>query len=210
MVPNQKLQPYEKVANALKEGNLNFSRAAQLIGERPDKVSVAVRCTNGSGKRSIEIRNKIAELIGMDPLEIWDPSMMSPTRKPAQKRHGYSKAVPIDKLTEEEWKTMEPRERVRSLLTMEGMTVRDLAQTIDVPYSSLTGAIYGNHNIAMRRRVAEYLNIDPSKVWPNLDNFAQPRIEVEDAIKQKPGLKTFFGFGDMTRTIKMNSAKNEK
>lgn len=64
---------HEIIRAAMKQRDLDFSELAEAINEkRPDKVSLAVRCTTGNHRRSIEIRKKVAQALDLDPAQVWD------------------------------------------------------------------------------------------------------------------------------------------
>ena len=191
--------PHEIVREAMKRQDLTLRLIATRLGERPDKLSIAVRGTSGVSRRSIELRHKVAELLSLDPYKVWDKDMMtvrSPTANNKKK-----KVTPVSELSEEQWNVMSGRERVRAMLTERKMTLRSLGEKLDnMPFSTVTKAIYGYPYEEARKKIAAFFMKEPHEIWPDLYSAQlaeddPPRPESVDDLS--PGLKTFLGFGNM-------------
>ena len=182
------------IKNALRQNGLKLRELAEKLGEPPSKVSLAIRGTSGVGAKPIEIRMKIAEFLGLDPYEVWDAPFLTP--KPRQKG-GNRKVKRRMEYEKEDWEALAPKDKVRSVLAEFDMTVRDLSSILDIPYSTLTSAVYGNFNSDARLKIAEHLAIPAETIWPELHSPPVSNDDFEAQLQLRPDLRKMHGFGDM-------------
>ncbi|WP_299083429.1 helix-turn-helix transcriptional regulator [uncultured Ruegeria sp.] len=182
------------IKTLLKQNDLKLLDLAKQLGESPSKLSLAIRCTNGVTPKSIEMRKKIAKFFDLDPYEVWDAVFLTPkerkkgvTRK-LKRRFEYS---------EKEWSELLPNDKVRSILAEFDMTIRDLSSILEIPYSSVTAAIYGNYNSPAREQIAEYLKMPVELLWPDLHHIPPEKVNLEALLRKRPDLRTLYGFGNM-------------
>ncbi len=201
-------RPSEVIRAALKQHGLTLRALGEQLGERPEKLSVAVKCTNGVGPKAIELRKKVAEVLGLDPYEVWDPVFMTPK---IRQKGGYSKLKRRMEMSEDEFEALSPKDKVRSILADFDTNVRELAELLDIPYSTLTSAIYGNFNDDARKRVAEYLRVPPEDIWPDLYARYDLKLKVpfKELLSKNPDLKTLHGFGDFTKPFDADPTRSE-
>jgi len=197
---------HEIIRAAMKERGLDFTAMAALIDEpRVDKLSVAVRCSSGTGQRAIEIRRKIARALDLEPENVWDKVYLEQRKV---ERTGYKKAKFARDIKPAEWATLSPAERVRALAAERDLSLVHLAEHFGLPYKNFTNHIYGtltNHEV--RLAVADFFKIHPSKIWDK--KYAAPEksatVPLEDQITANPELEVWLGFGDLTKTYKSKS-----
>lgn len=68
---------------------------------------------------------------------------------------------------------LEPRERVKRLLALRGMAVRDLADRLGVTEGHLSQVLSGQRPYeGTRRRIAAELNVAAEIIWPELSDAA--------------------------------------
>ncbi|MFG5384457.1 hypothetical protein [Yoonia sp. R2-816] len=182
------------IKNALRQNGLKLFEVAENLGESPSKVSLAIHCTSGVGPKPIETRKKIARFLGLDPYEVWDASFLTP--KPRQKG-GNRKVKRRMEYTKDDWAALVPKDKVRSILAEFDTTVQDLSSILDIPYSTLTSAIYGNFNSDARLKIAEHLAVAPEKIWPELHSTPVSSVDFEAQLRLRPDLRKMYGFGDM-------------
>ena len=199
----------EIIRTAMRERGLTYKDVADQLGEKyPDKLAVAVRCSSGLGRRSIELRKRIAELLSLKPDDVWDEVHLTiRARKPTA---GFSKAKFSWQWTDEEWATIPSRERIRSLLADIDLKLTDVAKILNIPYGTLTNAIYGKSTDDVRRRVAEVVERPIEMIWPDIYNQPASKVSLRKAIAVNPGLTMFLGFGDMTRSVKGRAWKPQQ
>jgi len=186
----------------MKRQNLDYAGIAERIGEkRTDKLSVAVRCTNGVGRRAIEIRIKIAAALGLDPEQVWDKIYLQ--QRP-RGHAGYSKVQPANTISENDWRKMAPSARVRALLVENELNIQQLSEMYGVTYRVMTNNIYGNtasHDL--RLKIAKQFNRAPEDIWDNIYGSEDPRKNgpISKALAKQPQLAAFLGFGDLTKNL---------
>ncbi len=187
--------PAEEVIKAmLKLNGLKLRDLAEHLGENPSRLSVAIRCTNGVGPRPIERRKKIAKFFDLDPYEVWDASLLTSKEKPKSGNWSVRRRI---EYSEKAWTELPPKDKVRSILAEHNMTMRDLSSNLEIPYSTMTGAIYGNYNSSAREKIAEYLKIPVDLLWPDLHHIPTEKVKLKALLKKRPDLRALHGFGDM-------------
>lgn len=199
MAPNSPGKPAaEIIREAMKAKQIDQREMAERIGERADKLSIAIRCSSGSGPRSIEIRRKIAAFLALNPEEIWEEVYLTP-RKVAPSQGVKLTVKRASDVSEDEWTQMDPAKRVRSLLRELNIDLATLAEALDVSYRVLTNNIYGaTVNNVLRPKIAEFLGVSPSRIWDDLyvPEGARDKRPLGQALRDDKGLKAFHGFGD--------------
>ena len=196
MTPNFK-SGHEIIRAAMEARGLTYQQIAVEIGEKnQEKLSVAVRGSSGRGRQSVELRRKVAEFLSLDPAEVWDEVYLQVRSRKGT--GGYSKVKRSFQWTPEEWAAITPSERLRSILADMDMTLVSLAKVLKVHYSSLTNAVYGEENEALRARIAEFIERPAEEIWPDLHRKPQSGVPLRKAMAGNPGLKLFLGFGNMT------------
>lgn len=204
MAPKQGLKNAHSIVRAvMKQRGITYRELAARIGEpNTEKLSVAVRCTSGFGRKTIELRKRIAEELDLIPEDVWEKAHLE--LRPTRHTIGYSKVVGRSRLKEEEWKGLRSSEKIRSILADMDMTFRSFAEYLKVPYSSMTNAVYGNSNNAMRRRIADDLKINVEEIWPELYTTLEKKVPLAALSDEEgSGLKAFLGFGAMVNCAKV-------
>ncbi|WP_299749938.1 hypothetical protein [uncultured Tateyamaria sp.] len=187
--------PAEDVIKAkLKQNGIKLLHLAEQLGENPSKLSLAIRCTNGVGPKPIERRKKIAKCFELDPYDVWDASWLTPNKK---KKGGNQRVKRRIEYSEGDWSELSPKDKVRSVLAEYDMTMRDLSKILEIPYSTLTAAVYGNDNVSVRKKIAEYLAMPVELLWPDLHHEPKEKVNLEALLKERPDLRKLYGFGDM-------------
>jgi lambda repressor-like predicted transcriptional regulator len=198
MTPTPNLKSgHEIIRAAMEARGLTYQQIATDIGEKnQEKLSVAVRGSSGRGRKSIELRRKIAEYLSLDPADVWDKVYLEV--RPIKGRTGYKKVKRTFQWTPEEWAAITPSERLRSILADMDMTLVTLAKVLKVPYTSLTNAVYGEENEALRARIAEFIERPAEDIWPEIYHKQESGVQLRKALAGNAGLKLFLGFGNMT------------
>lgn len=198
MSQNKKLiLPQDRIKETLASFGMNMIDLSSQVGASPNQVSIAIRCAGGVGPGAVELRKKIAETLQLDASQVWDEQFM--TVPETMERNGYAPVKPKSELTDEEWGELSPSERVRALLVEHSMTIKDLAEEMEISYRKLTNSIYGKTaSNDVRRKVARSLEIEPWKIWP--EHFVDPEDDItgsiNDRLKDDPeAMASFLGFG---------------
>jgi len=191
---------HEIIRAAMKQRDLDFSELAEAINEkRPDKVSLAVRCTTGNHRRSIEIRKKVAQALDLDPAQVWDEVYLKESQN--KKQGGNHPIKPANKISKREWKTMSPASRVRALAAQKNITLEEIGKKFGVSYKSVTNHIYGitaKHEI--RLGIAKLFAKKPEEIWPDLySSLPDEDLDFNEIAEKDPVLRAFWGFGDLHR-----------
>ena len=184
----------EVIKSLLKQNGLKLIDLANQLGESPAKLSLAIRCTNGITPTSIEMRKKIAKFFYLDPYKVWDAVFLTPKERKKGVKRKLKRRI---ECSEEEWSKLLPNDKVRSILAESNLTLRDLSSILEMPYSSMTWAIYGNYNSPARKKIAEYLKMPVELLWPDLHHIPKEKVKLEALLKKRSDLRTLYGFGDM-------------
>ena len=198
-VKRTSVESYEIIRRAMRQQNLTYNDIAHQIGARPDKLSIAVKCTSGVGPKAIKLREKIAMFLALDANEVWDAAFMNP-RSYDERTGGKVAVQAASELTTAEWGLLTPSERVRALLLNKKMTMIDMAAALSLNYKTMTKAIYGLAvGDEIRQSVAAFLSVEPVSIWPNLygAESEQNRL-LTPADLLNPWIARLVGLGDMT------------
>lgn len=193
---------YMIIREAMRNEGVTYADLAKRIGERKEKLSMAVRCSNGVGPRAIAIRRKIAKALMLDPKKVWDAIYLR-ERPPASKR-GFRPVKPFSEATGAEWEAMSPRERIRSLLADQESDLTSLAKSMDINYRVLTNSLYRDTVSDDRKEaIAQYLGCRTSDIWNMsfIDHNSQNTKSLEAVLAANPTMTMFFGFGCLKRTF---------
>ncbi len=188
------------IRDALKVNQLTYVSLGAQIGERPEKISIAVRCGSGLGKRAIEIRKKVAAALALDPSVVWDELYLHELSG-SRARPGAERVAMFSQVSHEEWAAMKPRERLRSLLAEYGpVGAREFAVALDIPtraiYNSVHRSTGGN---PVREKIANWFGCEVHDIWG--ENEVAIAVPLHEILASHPEARAFYGFGDLTKPI---------
>lgn len=204
-------QARQIIVDRLKEQGMTLSRFAETLDARLDKLSPALLCTSPVTPRSIALRIRAAEALGLDPLDLWERVFLTAPRKsPVQGLR--LKAVDLETVSPEDWDALPSRTRVKSVMKRRGFrSHKELAAAMGQHARAVTLAIYGmSDRQDLRIKIAEFLE------WP-IDDLWPEDYRVVTARKGAPmrrraiGLRAspFFGFGDMRQMRQGRKASSQ-
>lgn len=184
----------------MRKQDLTYNEIASMIDERADKLASAVRCSTGVPPKAIKLREKIAVFLGLDPSDVWDSVFMTPRCRRSPRKMKTGRAISDRKRAEDHWASSTPSERVRSLLRGKEMQMDALAEALGLHYKTMTKAIYGlTVSDSTRHRIAEFLEEDPARIWPDLYVKASAKDRpLSESDLETPWLARLIGLGDMT------------
>lgn len=198
-VKRTSVESYEIIRRTMRKQNLTYNDIAHQIGERPDKLSIAVKCTSGVGPKAIALRAKISAFLNLDPSDVWDAAFMT-SRSYGERTGGKIALQPASELTAQEWDLLTPSERVRALLLDNQTTLAAMAEALGLNYKTMTKAIYGiSIGDETRQLVASFLKVETATIWPDLYGVAPEKISrltADDLLN--PWIARLVGLGDMT------------
>lgn len=198
-VKRTSVESYEIIRRTMRKQNLTYNDIAHQIGERPDKLSIAVKCTSGVGPKAIALRAKISAFLNLDPSDVWDAAFMT-SRSYEERTGGKIALQPASELTAKKWDLLTPSERVRALLLDNQTNMVGMAEALGLNYKTMTKAIYGlSVGDETRQLVANFLKVEAATIWPDLYGVApekNSRLTADDLLD--PWIARLVGLGDMT------------
>lgn len=192
-------QARQIIIDRLKVQGMTLSHFAETLDARLDKLSPALLCSSPVTPRSISLRIRAAEALGLDPLDLWDRVFLTAPRKSPVKGLRL-KAVDLETVSPEDWDALPARTRVKSVMKRRGLrSHKELAASMGQHARAVTLAIYGmSDRQDLRIKIAEFLEWPIDDLWPEDYRAATVRKGAPMRM-QASGLRAspFFGFGDM-------------